>query len=163
MPNWCSNHISVSHEDPAMMAKFIKAAKEENIAETFIPMPSSVETDPDPSVLSRGAYDWRLTNWGTKWDFGIENLTVCEDEAFGNAETAWSPPVEVYQKLSDLGFTVHAMWHEGGMCFAGIFTDGECTEYDNIQYTEEYLMNNIDESIVEAFNLYDMIPEEELS
>lgn len=113
--------------------------------------------------MSDAEYNWHLSNWGTKWDFGIDNISQYDNQAFGYSETAWSPPVPVYEKLYELGFTIDAMWHEGGMGFAGRYQDGNLDEYDDIEYTEEYLSNDIDESIVEAFNLYDMIPEEDLS
>jgi hypothetical protein len=43
-------------------------------------------------------------------------------------DSAWSPPVNAYEKLVDLGFGVEAMYHEGGMCYAGTWTDG-CDDY----------------------------------
>jgi hypothetical protein len=162
MPNWCSNYISVSHEDQALLEKFVNAAKDDTIASTFLPEPDFSE-ECEPGTMSDSQYNWRLANWGTKWDFGIENISQYDNEVFGYAETAWSPPVEVFIKLYELGFTVDAMWHEGGMGLAGRYQDGNLDEYNNIEYTEDYLNNDIDEDIVEAFNLYDMIPEEELS
>lgn len=70
-------------------------------------------------------YDWRIKNWGTKWD-----AYDCE----GNPSegtlvffTAWNPPYEVVQALcekypdSDLDW----FYEEPGMNFAGHYYSGE--------------------------------------
>ena len=43
-------------------------------------------------------------------------------------DSAWSPPVDAYQKLEALGFRVEAMFYEGGMAFAGSYSDGFCED-----------------------------------
>ena len=124
MPNWCSNNISVSHADTAMMEKFAKAFEAGELFQTLVPL-SSGEWD----------YGTATEEWGTKWDINGGDFTL-EDEKFSGTgwfDTAWGPPIAFYEKLKELGFEVDASYLETGMCFVGTWTneDGDdCVEYD---------------------------------
>ena len=81
-------------------------------------------------------YDWNINNWGTKWDFALENIDRPDPNTVTAAfDTAWAPPIDAYRKLCALGFEIEAMYYEPGMCFVGKFTgdedstDDECYEY----------------------------------
>lgn len=147
MPNWCNNYVTVTHSDPSMIQKFLSAAENESVAQTFLPEPENIGDD---------WYDWRYSHWGTNQDFGLESFSVVGDTVSGYCDTAWAPPVGVFAVLEKQGFVVRAIWHEGGQCFAGEYENGETTEYNNIEYTEEGL-GNLPENIVEAFSLYDFL------
>ena len=43
MPNWCSNSITLTHEDPAMIAKAAQALPAGKFLETFIPIPADLQ------------------------------------------------------------------------------------------------------------------------
>jgi hypothetical protein len=58
-------------------------------------------------------------------------------------DSAWSPPIAAYEKLMDMGFTIKAYYYEPGMCFAGIWEDG------NDDYFEYGGMNS--EQVAEEF------------
>ena len=66
-------------------------------------------------------YDWRVQNWGTKWD--CYDLSIDEDEQELNLEfnTAWSPPEEICRALKDKFEDADIQWFydEPGMEFAG--------------------------------------------
>lgn len=58
---------------------------------------------------SRFWYDWNINNWGTKWDiiFDENNETTIESTDNGYQmvwyfETAWSPALPVYDKMSEM-------------------------------------------------------------
>ena len=91
-----------------------------------------------------GWYDWRVNNWGTKWD-------VCEveiDEEIANDQgrflfdadtrswfefrcwTAWGPPVPVWDKLHELGVKVHATYQDEGGMFEGEYVDGQDASWE---------------------------------
>ena len=77
-------------------------------------------------------YDYCVNEWGTKWDVGAEGYEV-EIENGGltmSFDSAWSPPLEAYAKLEALGFEVRAYYYESGMCFAGVYEDGNDDFYD---------------------------------
>ena len=76
----------------------------------------------------RDWYDWRIANWGTKWDVEANNIQVVDDNP-GYLSlsffTAWSPPEGIYDALLELidenKLDVQATWFydEPGMQFAG--------------------------------------------
>ena len=43
MPNWCNNELTISHPDPAMMARFEAAFKEGRALDEFIPVPQALK------------------------------------------------------------------------------------------------------------------------
>ena len=125
MPNWCMNNLTVSHTDKDMVQKFADAWNTGSVCEQFIPRPEGEEW-----------YGWNISHWGTKWDFGLdknydEPVTVKQNgdkyEVGVAPNTAWSPPIDFYNHLVELGYNVHASYFEPGMGFCGIYHDG----YDN--------------------------------
>ena len=125
MPNWCSNNFTVSHEDPAMITKFVECVRTGNLFETFVPL-SSGEWD----------YSTAIDEWGTKWDITSGDAQLDSEDGkscWGWFETAWGPGILAYEKLSELGFEVDITYIETGMCFAGRFTSPDedyCVEYN---------------------------------
>ena len=66
-------------------------------------------------------YNWRVANWGTKWD--CYDLSIDQDEQELNLEfnTAWSPPEEICYALKRKFEDADIQWFydEPGMEFAG--------------------------------------------
>ncbi len=68
-------------------------------------------------------YDWRIQNWGTKWD--CYDLTIDESELPNGFEasfnTAWSPPEDIYNALKEKfeGMSISWFYDEPGMEIAG--------------------------------------------
>ena len=127
MPNWCSNHISLTHDDPAM----IKKVSDNYLAPltALVPQPESIASDCERLIdkdTSENWYDWRIANWGTKWDIELENIIVSSDgkTLTANFASAWSPPIEAYEKLKEQGYKISAFYSEMMMGFAGRFEDG---------------------------------------
>lgn len=137
MPNWCANNLTVEHDDPAMIARLVKAYNEDRTCEEFLP---GCEGDKEEAV----------EKWGTKWDFGADG-GICSPELEPNKfqcsfETAWSPPVGLYAELKRLGYRVDATYFEPGMSFCGIWKDGEddCTEYKDHSQIPERIRREYD-------------------
>jgi hypothetical protein len=137
MPNWCLNNLTIEHSDSAMVDRFEKAYNSGLTCQEFIPMPTDI---------GDGWYDWAVRNWGTKWDFGADIGTDKQPEQYalkatrvGNQVTttfdsAWAPPIGLYEKLVELGYNVKATYFEPGMSFCGIYDNG----FDNfIEYTSK--------------------------
>jgi len=80
MPNWCLNNATITHDDPAKLNELLDAYKRGELMEHFLPTPRDPE---DPTkLLGAGIpvtiggndwYNWRVANWGTKWDVGGED------------------------------------------------------------------------------------------
>lgn len=137
MPNWCTNSFSVSHKDPEMVAKFAQAVRDGNLFETFVPL-SSGEWD----------YGTACEEWGTKWDISGGDVDVDENNESCNGwfDTAWSPAIEAYRKLSELGFDLDILYNEPGMCFAGRYTSEGDDYYVEYDFGNENWRDNIDDS-----------------
>jgi hypothetical protein len=72
-------------------------------------------------------YDYCVNEWGTKWDVGDQGASDIHPDGkvlHTVFDSAWSPPINAYEKLLELGFTVNAMYFESGMGFAGIYDNG---------------------------------------
>ena len=143
MPNHCYQQVEIY--GPRFLVKELydhltKADPE--FCQVVVPMPFEQWVAPK-TVLSgyavEGWYEWRVTNWGTKWDVvdvEITNpLTLHDDEdeipssmnaSFSfNCWTAWSPPIPVWDKLVEMGISVDADYHDEGMMFEGRYVNGE--------------------------------------
>ena len=102
------------------------------------------------------------TYWGTKWDIGSDNNeahglnpTVVGKQATMTFDSAWSPPIGLYEKLHELGFSVEATYFEPGMAFCGIWQDGE-DHY--VEYTSHDM---IPKRIWQDYNLDEFFADEE--
>jgi hypothetical protein len=134
MPNWCLNNITVEHEDSAMVDRFERAYNEGKTCEEFLPVPKN-----EDGTVFDGWYDWCVNNWGTKWDVGGQpehhglKATRVGNQVSASFDSAWAPPVGLYDKLVELGYNVKATYWEPGMAYCGIWDNG----YDNyIEYTD---------------------------
>jgi hypothetical protein len=102
-------------------------------------------------------YSWRVEHWGTKWDIGDDGTI----DDFGDSVTfafdsAWSPPIEAYAVLQELGFDVHALYSESGMCFCGSWINGE-DRYVEYPSTYDEAVKLVPEDIEKVFGICDMI------
>ena len=72
-----------------------------------------------------------MQNWGTKWEIDLEHCgweeNADENGVEFNFDSAWSPPIGVYNKAHELGWKVSAEYEEGGCDFVGYYEDGEDT------------------------------------
>ena len=154
MPNWCNNNLTLTHEDPAMIQRAYDALERGEFLNEFIPVPEDLKitsgylgSGPEQEELERQTkanvekygygnwYDFSVGEWGTKWDVGGDGQSDIHPDGkmlHTSFDSAWSPPVNAYYKLEELGFTVNAMYYEGGMCYAGEFTDG-CDQEINLE------------------------------
>jgi len=144
MPNWCSNSITISGSTDTIKQLWDDAhvGDDFGLLNAMVPMPKELDgtTSPSssadkPQPLVDGFdnwYDWRVQNWGTKWDVSDEGLEYVDNKdgtshITGWFDSAWAPPIEAYNTfLDDMdGCSIEATYEEGGMDFAGIYTDGD--------------------------------------
>jgi len=171
MPNWCNNSATFAHEDPAQIARIVKAYNEERLFGEFVPCPQELheETAIGEDFLKRDEerqasnrekhgfdswYDWNLAHWGTKWDANpIDTFDDLPDGATSvclSFDTAWSPPIEFYENLEEQGFRIEAFYYEPGMAFCGVYEDG-CDDQFDIEGDSDWVEKHIPRRIDEAF------------
>ena len=140
MPNWCYNSLLIEG-DAQKIQELVSEAQKGDDARFFQmikPMPRELEGTTAPTDKPNW-YDWCLTEWDTKWDACNINV-VDSGQGFASFsfDTAWSPPIGVYEALNDQGFSVTAEYEEPGMGFAGEYRDGENSTWEYEEKEEEY-------------------------
>ena len=190
MPNWCNNNLTLTHEDPAMILRAKEALDRGEFLAEFIPVPKDLQitsgylgSGPEQEELERKTaenvekygygnwYDFCVGEWGTKWDVGGDGQTDIHPDGkmlHTSFDSAWSPPVNAYVKLEELGFEVNAMYYEGGMAYAGAYGGGNDEEInlDGMSADDiEQHYPEIDEAfgIAESIREYEAEQEEELT
>lgn len=158
MPNWCNNTVTVSHPDPAKLYALVEAVNAGKFCNFAIPTPESlnitsgyVGADDSPEQMAlveqqkaniaqhgyKDWYDFQVARWGTKWDVEPYDKVEFDDQhdkhgvTFG-FDSAWSPPIGVYEALVEQGFSVCAFYYEPGMAYCGKWSDEDGDDYYEI-------------------------------
>ena len=147
MPNWCNNTITLTGPKEKISAIYAKAVEDNALLQQLKPMPEALEgtTSPAPKEgkvqpLVDGFdnwYDWRVQNWGTKWDVDMDGLELSDDGTTINGwfDSAWAPPIHAYEYFltDNEDCSIKSYYYEGGMDFGGLwedFADAEVTMSD---------------------------------
>lgn len=180
MPNWCNNSVSITHQDPAKLEALAAAVREGKFCNHVIPTPEDLNITagslgrdtPEQAELERKSaenvekygyanwYDFQVARWGTKWDVdayeGEETKVENGILSFG-FDSAWAPPIGVYEALHEQGFTVKAFYWESGMCFAGKWEDGFDDYYELGGMSSAQVAEEIDPELDEVMGISESI------
>ena len=116
-------------------------------------------------------YDWCVSEWGTKWNAGGSDnadMQIDWDEdgddsiALFQFDTAWAPALGVLQKLRDdhPELSVECRYHEPGVGFMGVWTDGHDRCYDNIEGSKDTFWQSDDGRLLdETFDIVESMQE----
>lgn len=123
MPNWCDNTLIVTGSNDR-----VKQFMEETCHDDTPNRKELKFSAHFPEPNAEDWYDWRIKNWGTKWNGDIYDIKINEGELIVNFASAWSPPTHWLQKVArifpDLHFELTYM--ETGIWFAGLcIAEGE--------------------------------------
>lgn len=183
MPNWCSNTLTLVHEDRKMISRAVKAAQKDALLHEFAPCPQALSDTTEGSfgdsleqarlVAIRESnrrtygysswYDFAIGEWGTKWDIsngaGEYKIKKADDgyTVTLHFDTAWSPPINFYDKLVELEFTVNAMYYEPGVNFCGQYFDGQDETYELNNLTSDEAKDQLPSELDEAFGISEQI------
>ena len=174
MPNWCNNSVEIYHADPAMIERVRKGFNDGGLLSELLPCPQELtetvsgsmgedkraehEAQQAANVEKYGYanwYDFCVNEWGTKWDVGADG-NPAQDIPGGlmlGFESAWSPPIAAYEKLTEMGFTIRAMYYEPGMAFAGIWEEGSDDYYDYGGLDSAGIADTLPVELDEAFGI----------
>lgn len=189
MPNWCDNNLTIAHDDPKMIKKLVKAWKADKFFGTIYPEPDYkttpvAETYPhitaqfakteedkakalanEPTIRENSWWDWRVQNWGTKWEIATNDYQDPQVSSDGKSmfvyfDSAWSPPIGIYEKLVEQGYGVEAYYFESGCAFCGSFSsDGDqCYSIDppeglSKKELADWFIKNIPNSILDQMDI----------
>lgn len=182
MPNWCNNYVELTHADSEMLQRAQKAFNEGTLLAEFIPVPASLQivagtvgddNDTAQKELERQQqenielhgyanwYDYCVNVWGTKWDVGGD---AQRNEIVGNTfnasfESAWGPPIQAFEKLEEMGFTVSAYYYEPGMSFCGVFSEGVDDYFDITNMSAEDVADLLPDVLDAMFGISENIAE----
>jgi hypothetical protein len=109
---------------------------------------------PRPADQEDNWYDWNISNWGTKWDASI--IDWCRDsenELTIYCDTAWSPPITLYEYLTEEGWEVDAYYHESGMGFVGKWNSDGGDDYYEYDITDGGSIESLPEDIIDFAGL----------
>lgn len=132
MPNWCENDLRVTGE-ASEVERFFESVKSEQSRFDFNkikPYPVEFEVmDREHAEKKRerdgfnsGGYEWRLRNWGTKWNAcEVTEVVSIRGGKMVSFSTAWSPPTPLIERASidwpKLTFDIR--YYEAGIGFKG--------------------------------------------
>ena len=194
MPNWCDNQITITGPS-SVIDKIEKIVKDESnnaengLLQFFHPMPKELmKTEAGPIAKTKkekqarqarklefGAenwYDWRVNNWGTKWElcefYGADKQP---DALIGHStisfafSSAWSPPIGAYEKFlaDNSDCFIRAYYYEGGCDFMGLWEDGidDCYAPSDYKSTDDFWQDGIGSTLDDIFNITESMAEYE--
>ena len=182
MPNWCNNTLSLQHEDPAMIQRAVAAFKAGTLLNEFIPVPESLHITASPGTTDAALktlyeanlaqhgyanwYDYQVAHWGTKWDVGGDDYgdAIVSQDGMSmtvSFDSAWSPPCTAMETLMGLGFSAKLFYFEPGMCFAGIWEDGNDDYYEYGSMNSEQVAEELPVELDEMFCISESMAEYE--
>ncbi len=139
MPNWCENRLAIAGSSEEVQKFLDRVGDEIKMLESHLPTPpellenDGVFTDEQKLLFkekygARDWYDWRVNNWGTKWEIDSANITCDEDGLYGDIRcvcldflSAWAPPEEGIISISKMysRLLFNLSYEEPGMGFEG--------------------------------------------
>jgi len=154
MPNHTDNRVILSHADSQKIDDIYNVMNTDDalLLQHIIPM--------NESLLDGGDwYDWRLDNWGTKWDIYETHCTRIDANTLSMTfYTAWSPPIPVFDKLTDMGYEINARYLDEGWMYVGEYVDGDDWSTDDIESISE-----VRPELADEFDISEMMQEENKS
>ena len=129
MPNWCYNRVEIYGEGAEKIADKISSEETSFDFAKIIPEPDYDKIEVEPTFEKEDSdfrmpmwWDWRVQNWGTKWNSSECEVTIMDDaQVEFTFNTAWGPPEPIIHKLRELypDVSITAFYDEPGMELAG--------------------------------------------
>lgn len=152
MPNNTDVRVYIDHTSKSRIDDMENIFSNDYPFNMIIPMPDDIfrgnlTMEQRTASNGRNWYDWSVANWGTKWDaYNVNVQRLSDTSLYVTMETAWSPPIPIFEKLVELGFDVSAYYLDEGHMYIGQFECGQDFYFD---VNEETPYNLIDEFGIE--------------
>jgi hypothetical protein len=135
MPNWCVNNVYIEttpEEIAAIVAAIENQDDDKGLLHYLCPEPEHVEND--TSGVMPNWYNWRVANWGTKWEVQAEITSHSVEGGWINLffDSAWSPPIEALDYWASQGENrqFNVRYIEWGAAFCGEADNSGNTTYN---------------------------------
>ena len=188
MPNWCDNQITITGPNSVIdkIEEIVKADdthKNTGLLNFFKPMPKELEGTTSPSSSAKKPqpmvegfdnwYDWRVENWGTKWElcefYGVDrqhlNDSLDESTISFAFSSAWAPPINAYEQFlaDNENCSLKAYYYEGGCDFMGEWDNGsdDCYAPSDYKSTDDFWQDGIGSTLDDIFNITESMAEYE--
>ena len=182
MPNYCNNNIVITGPN-SVIDKIEKIANGDkgDLLQYFYPMPEALKdtTAPLPKDATKEEkakakenlkkygydnwYDWRVENWGTKWDimefYNINRKEIGEDESEISLgfDTAWAPALGAYERFinENSNCSLKAYYYEPGCDFMGEWDNGidSCFEVAKYGLDDDFWKQGIGSTLDDYFGI----------
>lgn len=122
MPNWCSNKLTITgdKENLTIFKDQVIGIETDICLDNLVPMPKELNDTKSPGD-DPNWYDWRIRNWGIKWDIEARIVDESENMLTYEFESPWGAPDNWVRNVAlmfpDLSFKLY--YKEPGMCFQG--------------------------------------------
>lgn len=160
MPNWCINVVSIIGEpdDVLHVADSLRCEDNHFSLNQIHPEPM-IQDENGEMVVHPDWYDWRVKNWGTKWDVASESPAIRYLRGDDGShklvytyqfDSAWNPPMEAMVKLAELFPTVfiHIHYDEPGMDYSGVAAWQNQNEVMNFEWgVSPYRMQYVSDAV----------------
>jgi hypothetical protein len=104
-------------------AKLAEAAKAGKLFDYIVPEPDWANIPNEAGELPTNLhwadgtqdvrfYNWRILNWGTKWEADVTQIEYDGDTLVLSIETAWAPTPPIYDALIAAGLEVDWEWED---------------------------------------------------
>ena len=170
-----------------MISRAVKSAQKDALLHEFVPVPQALSETTEGSFGDKleqarlsaqresnrktygysSWYDFAIGEWGCKWDIsnGGDDYKIKKvDNGYTvtlSFDTAWSPPINFYDKLVELEFTVDAMYYEPGVNFCGQYYDGSDETYELNDLSSEDARDQLPTELDETFGISEQMAEYE--
>ena len=137
MPNYCQNNVVFTNPNEANLRKLHELFERADASDGISKDGPFSYFRPTPIELFNGEewYEWRIKNWGTKWECTSKNVIDLDLENRAltvSFDTAWGAPIELYKYLHEnTEWRVDAVYLEAGMRFYGWFNEKECEAFSD--------------------------------
>jgi len=162
MPNWCDNTVMIKGDAGTVLTVKQMLQESGNVFSfsKLLPCPPALMNTTAPNRNEQSVafnkskfgasdwYDWCIENWGTKWNSSEAAITMDHtDQIAYSFQTAWAPPIPVYQKLAEMfpNINIFINYDECGGDFSGwrYYQNGELSkeeEYNESFYSRRKMM-----------------------
>lgn len=136
MPNWCNNEVTIVHKNKTAIDRVVKAFTRDRLCKEFIPVPQELldvqdsNTENTEQLIEKHGfpswYEFCIAKWGTKWDPSYGIFTRINNKSvLLQFDSAWSPPLGLYEVMAKEGYDITAHYYEPGGDFAGTWTSAD--------------------------------------